>query len=128
MPCGVFKEALIDAEIDGQVHVGSDGGEAMALLRREPPFADAPRLDLVLLDLLLSGRDGRNTLREIRDDPKLCEIPVMLALPPPPRSVAASALSGPTGCFIKPRDFDEYRAAVETIRTFWQWVRERSSP
>lgn len=121
----MFREALIDAEVNGQVHVVSDGEGAMAFLRRKRCFTDTPRPDLILLDLHLASRDGRNTLGEIRDDPTLREIPILVGLPPPPRTAAASALRGPTGCFIKPSNFEEYRAAVEAIGTFWRWVRDR---
>jgi CheY-like chemotaxis protein len=70
----VFK----DAKVHNTLHVVPDGIEAMAFLRREGAYADAPRPDLMLLDLNLPKMDGREVLAEIKQDPDLTRIPVVV--------------------------------------------------
>ncbi|WP_261556141.1 response regulator [Frankia tisae] len=72
------REAFADDRISGQLHVVNDGIEAMAFLRREEPFTDAPAADLVLLDLNLPRRNGIEVLAEIKDDEELRRIPVVV--------------------------------------------------
>jgi len=71
-------EALKSAKIINRVHLVEDGVDAMAFLRREPPHAAAPRPDLILLDLNLPRKDGRQVLAEIKSDPCLNSIPVVV--------------------------------------------------
>ena len=72
------REALKRAKVSNRVHTTSDGVEAMQFLRREGPFADAPRPDLVLLDLNLPNMDGREVLEAIKADPALRTIPIVV--------------------------------------------------
>ncbi|EIV95153.1 response regulator [Frankia sp. QA3] len=72
------REAFADDRINGRLHVVNDGIEAMAFLRREEPFTDAPTADLVLLDLNLPRRNGIEVLAEIKDDAELRRIPVVV--------------------------------------------------
>ena len=74
----ITREALRTAKVHNALHVVEDGMTAMRFLRREPPFEDAPRPDLVLLDLNLPGRDGREVLADIKADPDLRRIPVVV--------------------------------------------------
>jgi two-component system response regulator len=72
------REALEDAKVRNNLHVASDGVEALAFLRREGRYADAPHPDLILLDLNLPKKDGREVLAEIKADPLLRRIPVVV--------------------------------------------------
>ena len=72
------QEALRDAKVRNELHVVMDGVETMAFLRREGRYADAPRPDLILLDLNLPKKDGREVLAEIKADDNLKRIPVVI--------------------------------------------------
>src|SRR5580700_9598822 len=72
------REAFKDAKVHINMHVASDGVEAMAFLRREGGYANAPRPDLILLDLNLPKKDGREVLSEIKENPALKSIPVVV--------------------------------------------------
>lgn len=72
------RQALAEAKVANEVHVIRDGEAAMEFLRREGAYADAPRPDLVLLDLNLPKKDGREVLVEVKRDPELCVIPVVV--------------------------------------------------
>lgn len=72
------KEALLEGQTPSHLSVAKDGVEAMAFLRREGPYADAPRVDLILLDLKLPRKDGREVLAEINADQNLRDIPVVI--------------------------------------------------
>src|SRR5271156_1036840 len=72
------EEAFKDAKVQLEMHVAVDGVEAMEFLRREGKFAESPRPDLILLDLNLPRKDGRDVLAEIKGDPSLMSIPVVI--------------------------------------------------
>src|SRR6267143_5534192 len=72
------REAFKDAKVHMNLHVASDGAEAMAFLRREGDYAKVPRPDLILLDLNLPKKDGREVLGEIKESPTLKSIPVVV--------------------------------------------------
>ncbi|MCX7428633.1 MAG: response regulator [Planctomycetia bacterium] len=72
------QQTLNEGKITNNLHVATDGEQAMAFLRREGKYADAPRPDLILLDLNLPKRDGREVLADIQADASLCDIPVVV--------------------------------------------------
>src|ERR1700710_720080 len=72
------KETFRDSNVSVELHVASDGVEAMAFLRQEGQFADAPRPDFILLDLNLPKMDGREVLAQIKQDPALKTIPIVI--------------------------------------------------
>jgi chemotaxis family two-component system response regulator Rcp1 len=72
------REAFKDAKVHINLHVATDGAKAMAFLKREDEYANAPRPDLILLDLNLPKKDGREVLEEIKQDPTLKTIPVVV--------------------------------------------------
>src|SRR5207248_5012990 len=72
------QEAFEEHKLRNRLHVVNDGVAAIAFLRREGAYADVPRPDLILLDLNLPRRDGREVLAEIKSDPDLCQIPVVV--------------------------------------------------
>ena len=112
--------ALNEAKICNHVSTVEDGIEALAFLRREKPFQDAPRPDLILLDLNLPRKDGRETLAEIKQDPELRGIPVIiLTTSEAERDVLESYLLN-ANCYIKkPVDLNQFIAIVTSIEDFW---------
>ena len=112
--------ALRAARVANMVGVVGDGEEAMAYLRREPPFEDAPRPDLVLLDLNLPLMDGREVLAEMKADPLLETIPVIVLTTSSEEADVVSAYKLHAASFVtKPVDFIAFTAAVRSIEGFW---------
>jgi len=105
---------LARAKLQNRIWSVRDGAEALAFLRREPPHQEAPRPDLVLLDLNLPRLDGREVLRRIRADPRLRELPVVVltASDSEQEHLAASAADA----FVtKPVDFEQVAKLVQMI-------------
>jgi two-component system, chemotaxis family, response regulator Rcp1 len=121
-PSDVFitKEALKQAPELSHVHVVSDGVEAMEFLRREGPFAAAPRPDIILLDLNMPRKDGREVLAEIKADAKLKSIPVIVLTSSSADQDIANAYSLHANCYItKPADFTRFKEVIRSIESFW---------
>jgi two-component system, chemotaxis family, response regulator Rcp1 len=114
------REAFRDAKIANNVSVASDGEDAMRRLRRESPFGDHPRPDLILLDLNLPRMDGREVLQAIRDDPKLMRIPVIVLTSSKAEiDVLKSYDLKANGYVVKPVDFGRLGEIVASIESFW---------
>ena len=114
------EEAFKDGRVSCHLSVASDGVEAMEYLRREGKFQTAPRPDLVLLDLNLPRKSGREVLEEIKSDPHLRRIPVMVLTTSSAHQDLASAYSLHANCYItKPLDMDQFRSVVRSIELFW---------
>ena len=102
------------------LHVVSDGEEAMAFLRREGPYAQAPRPDLILLDLNLPKKDGREVLGEIKGDPALRVIPVVVLTTSEEEQDVLRAYDLNANCYItKPFRFNQFMDVVRAIGSFW---------
>jgi chemotaxis family two-component system response regulator Rcp1 len=115
--------ALKDAKVANTVGVVSDGEEAMAYLRREPPFARAPRPDLVLLDLNMPLKDGREVLAEMKADPCLEMIPVIVLTTSADEADVVSVYKLHAASFVtKPVDFAQFAAAIRSIEGFWMSI------
>jgi two-component system response regulator len=113
-------EALRDARVHNTLHVTIDGEEAMAFLRREGKYKDVPRPDLVLLDLNLPRKSGREVLAEIKGDPDLRRIPVViLSTSENPDDIGAAYDLAANSYVTKPADLDQFIAAVRGIDSFW---------
>jgi two-component system, chemotaxis family, response regulator Rcp1 len=98
----------------------SDGEQALAYLRREDGFADVPRPDLVLLDLNLPRKNGLEVLRELRSDPDLACVPVIMLTTSSARQDVLEAYSAGANCFVvKPLELDEFMELIGAIRSFW---------
>jgi two-component system response regulator len=109
------REALAESGRAGRLHVVGDGEEALRFLRRQPPFTDAPRPDLILLDLNLPRVDGRQVLAELGDDDGLRHIPVVV-LTTSARDEDVAACRASARAFItKPADLDSYIDVVRWI-------------
>ena len=117
------REAFEEHKLRNRLNVVSDGAQALAYLRREAPFADAPRPDLVLLDLNLPKRDGREVLAEIKDDPDLQQIPVVvLTTSQADEDIVRSYRLHANAYVTKPVDFDRFIAVVRQIDDFFVGV------
>jgi CheY-like chemotaxis protein len=103
-----------------QIHVVEDGIQAMAFLRQETPYASAPRPDLVLLDLNLPRKHGLKVLREIKEDPGLRKIPVIILTTSTADADIELCYEDHANCYIaKPVDFDQFERVVREIESFW---------
>jgi CheY-like chemotaxis protein len=114
------REAFAEHPVSNRLSVVSDGADALAYVRREGKFAEATRPDLVLLDLNLPRRDGREVLAEMKADPDLREIPiVVLTTSSAEEDVLASYRLHANAYVTKPVDFERFIAAVRQIDDFF---------
>jgi CheY-like chemotaxis protein len=114
------REVLKDGRIRNTLNVVGDGVEALAFLRREGEYADAGLQDLVLLDLNLPKMDGREVLKEMKADPALRRIPVIVLTGSSAEFDVLSAYDLHANCYItKPVDLDQFVAVVRSIEDFW---------
>jgi chemotaxis family two-component system response regulator Rcp1 len=113
-------EAFKDAKVLNHVSVVGDGVEAMAFLRQQGKYAKAPFPDLILLDLNLPRKDGRTTLAEIKTDPALKRIPVVILTTSQDERDVLHAYNTYANSYItKPVDLKQFLAVVESIENFW---------
>ena len=113
-------EALKEAKVSNRLSVVSDGVEALEFLRREGQYANAPRPDVVLLDLNLPRKDGRRVLAEIKEDPDLKVIPVVVLTTSRAEEDVLKAYEHHANCYItKPVDFQQFLHVVQSIENFW---------
>ena len=113
-------EALKDGKVRNQVHHVEDGEEAMHFLRHTSRYAQSPRPDLVLLDLCLPRKSGREVLEEIKEDPELRRIPVVIMTTVEDRDEVRAAYDRHANCYVnKPVDLDEFIGVVRSIEDFW---------
>jgi len=114
------REALKDSKMINNLSHVTDGEEAMAFLRREGKYADAPRPGLILLDLNLPKKDGREVLAEIKADKDLKRIPVVVLTISSAEEDIIKTYNLHANCFItKPIDFDQFMKVVRSIEDFW---------
>ena len=117
------KEAFEDYKLKNQLHVVNDGSEAMAFLRQQGQYADAPRPDLVLLDLNLPRMDGREVLQAIKSDPDLASIPVVILTTSEAEEDVLRSYSLHANAYVtKPVDFDRFIQVVRQIDEFFVTV------
>ena len=113
-------EALKSAKIANEVHVVHDGVEALEFLRRQGKYAAAPRPELILLDLNLPRKDGRQVLAEIKPDPELGKIPVVVLTSSAAEQDVVKSYQLHANCYIvKPVDFNGLMEIVASIEQFW---------
>ena len=114
------REALKDAKVHISLHVATDGIEAMAYLERTGSHANAPRPDLILLDLNLPKKDGREVLKEIKESPSLRIIPVVILTTSSSDADVLQSYHLHANCYIsKPVDLDGFLKVVRSIDDFW---------
>ena len=114
------EETLKDFKVLNHLSVVGDGVEAMAFLRREGKYAQASRPDLILLDLNLPKKDGREVLAEIKVDEQLKRIPVVILTTSSAEQDILNTYEHHANCYItKPVDLDQFSAVVKSIEEFW---------
>ncbi|WP_254549972.1 response regulator [Catellatospora tritici] len=114
------REAFEEYKMRNTLEVVTDGVEALAFLRREGDYADAPTPDLILLDLNLPRRDGRQVLAEVKNDPELCRIPVVvLTTSQAEEDVLRSYQLHANAYVAKPVDFERFISVVKQIDDFF---------
>lgn len=117
------REALLEGKVTNELVVASDGIEALAILRREGIHRGAVRPDLILLDLNLPKKDGREVLLEIKKDPSLLRIPVVILTTSKAEEDIVRTYDLHANCYItKPVDFEKFLAVVKSIDDFWLTV------
>src|SRR6266404_1740940 len=114
------QEAFHDANMSIKLHVASDGVEAMAFLRKEGAHVDAPRPDLILLDLNLPKMDGREVLAHIKRDESLKTIPIVILTTSGAEADIVKSYQLQANCYLsKPVQLDAFQSLVKSINDFW---------
>jgi chemotaxis family two-component system response regulator Rcp1 len=116
-------EAMREGRVLNNIHVAPDGVEALSFLRREGNYSQVPRPDLILLDLNLPRKDGREVLAEIKKDPVLKSIPVVILTTSSAEHDILRTYELHANCFItKPVDLDQFINVIRLIEDFWLTV------
>ena len=116
----LMREAFWEVDVRHCLHTAADGEEAMRFLRRAGDFSRAPRPDLIVLDLNLPRKDGREVLAEVKQDPALRHIPVVVLSSSTAEGDISSAYDLHANCYVsKPVDFEEFIRVVQSIEAFW---------
>ncbi len=114
------QEALKDAKILNDLHVARDGVEAMDFLLQRAGYEEAPRPDIVILDLNLPRKDGKEVLAELKSDPALRTIPVAVLTTSEAEADVLDSYDLGANCFLtKPVDLDQFLKVVQAVEEFW---------
>ena len=114
------REALREARVANELNVVGDGEEAMRYLRQEGEYAEQVRPDIVLLDLNLPRKDGREVLREVKSDPELRRIPVIVLTTSSAEEDVMTAYDAHANSYIrKPVDLEKFMRVVRSIEDYW---------
>lgn len=114
------QEAFKECHVRVHLSVAMDGVEAIDFLRQQGKFKDAPRPDLILLDLNLPKKSGREVLSEIKNDPDLKRIPVVVMTTSKAQQDIQRAYTLNANCYVtKPVELDEFMGVVQSIEDFW---------
>jgi CheY-like chemotaxis protein len=114
------QEALREGKVYNNLHWAKDGEEALDFLKRRGKFADAPRPDIILLDLNLPKKDGREVLSEIKGDDELRPIPVVILTTSKAEEDVLRSYDLHANCYVtKPVDLDKFIVVVQSIDRFW---------
>jgi CheY-like chemotaxis protein len=116
----LLLDFLEQSKVRNRIHWVKDGEAAMAFLHREGEYAGKPAPDLILLDLNLPKKDGREVLSEIKADPKLAHIPVVILTSSKSEIDIVRSYRLQASCYItKPVDLDQFAKVVRSIDDFW---------
>ncbi|MBP1988321.1 response regulator [Halolamina salifodinae] len=114
------QEAFRQGDADSTLHVVDDGVEALDFCYRREAHADAPRPDIVLLDLNLPRKDGREVLAALKQDPDLCRIPVIVLTSSAARTDVAESYDHSANAYLtKPVDPEEFISTIDAFTEFW---------
>jgi len=117
------REALKEGKVYSNLHTVKDGVEAMEFLRRQGKFKDVPRPDIILLDLNLPRKDGREVLEEIKSDSELKRIPVVVLTTSKAEEDVLRTYNLHANCYVtKPVDLEKFMVVVKSIDVFWLTV------
>jgi len=117
------KEALHEGKVYNNLHWAKDGVEALEFLKRKGKHANAPRPDIILLDLNLPKKDGREVLSEIKQDPGLRSIPVVILTTSKAEEDVLKSYHLHANCYVtKPVDLEKFIVVVQSIDRFWLTV------
>ena len=116
----LIKEVFKDTKTKNRLYVVKDGVEAMAFLNQEPEYADIPRPDVILLDLNLPRKDGREVLKELKEDDVLKCVPIVILTTSSAEEDIIRTYNNHANCYItKPVDFDQFLKVINSIEDFW---------
>jgi CheY-like chemotaxis protein len=116
----LIEELLKEARVENRMRRVGDGTEALAYLRREPPYRDAMRPDLIVLDLNLPRMNGQEVLAAVKSDGTLRMIPVVILTTSKAHQDIATSYDLHANCYIqKPVDLDQFSGVVRSIENFW---------
>ena len=116
----IAKEGFSGASMANTLHVADDGIEALEFLNQRGKYVDAPRPDLIVLDLNMPRKNGQEVLAEIKSDMRLKNIPVVILTTSKSQGDINRAYGLHANCYIsKPVDFDEFTHVVQRIQDFW---------
>ena len=125
----IMQEALETASIAGRLHTVRDGVEALAFLRGEGPFQDAPVPNLILLDLMMPRKGGLEVLADIKADPNLRDTPTIILTSSKEEDAMVRAFKLQANGFVrKPMDYDDFVAVMGGIEEYWTGVAGQSKP
>ena len=116
----MIREALSEVKLLNKIHVAEDGVEALDFLHKRGKFASSPRPNLILLDLNLPRKNGREVLAEIKTDKDLKRIPVVVLTTSSTKEDILRSYDLHVNCYVvKPVEFDSFVKAVQSIQHFW---------
>lgn len=116
----LMREAFADTKLNAVLHTASNGEEAMKFLRRVGEHSAAPRPDLIILDLNMPRKNGHEVLSEIKNDPLLLRIPVIILTTSQAEDDVSRAYAEHANCYIrKPVDYEEFEKVMAVIERFW---------
>lgn len=122
------EEAFKEGKLSNNLSVAGDGVEALAFLRQEGEYASSPRPDLILLDLNLPLKSGHEVLREIKSDPAIRRIPVIILTTSSAEQDILSTYDLHANCYItKPVDLNQFMKIIQSIESFWLSIVELPS-
>jgi CheY-like chemotaxis protein len=117
---GLVEEVFQEAKIMNNLNIAEDGEEAMLFLHRKGKFSNVPSPDIILLDLNLPGKDGREVLKEIKEDNELKRIPVVILTTSKAEEDILKSYNLHANSYItKPVDFDQFIRVIKSIENFW---------
>jgi CheY-like chemotaxis protein len=121
----LIRDAISECKVSNRIHEVKNGREALDFLRRIGPFANAPRPGLVYLDIEMPGLDGQSVLREIKGDPALRDIPVvMMTGVADERQMAEAARNGANSYTLKPANAEQFLRTVLASTTYWLTIHQ----